>query len=201
MLSSWTTPLPQQTQEPLIKSLAEDCMRLALHIISWAGFGIKLKWPKRVSETSYDESLSPDETLGLGHTMSFQSSLHYLLEYCYVILASPNWYLKYTPVKMHRVADKAYYEWDLYMREMIEEKQKEIEIGTARGDIMGALVRANDGGRGSKGEPVLCEQDVIGNTFVSCTWDGTGFIYADDFYDRLLFWQAMRRQQILRSTH
>jgi len=169
MLNSWITPLPGSTQSPTIKTLSEDSMRLALHIIAWAGFRQKLKWPTRISENKYDEKATGDEKLEKGHKMNFQAAIHTVLVNIYLILGVPRLYLKYTPVKSHRQVYEAYIEFGSYLEEMVANRKQEMDDGIGPvGDILSALVRGYyNGEKAEKGDTVLSEKEVLGNCFVS----------------------------------
>lgn len=74
-----------------------DAMRLALHVISRVGFGLRLLWPgdeatenNDIKQTVYT-SLEPSE----GHTMSFERALSTLLENVSWVLLVPGWILIY----------------------------------------------------------------------------------------------------------
>lgn len=54
----------------LVQHVAEDTMRFSLHVISRAGFGVRLSWPHE------PEQSKP----GKGHTMSYKDALGTLLE-------------------------------------------------------------------------------------------------------------------------
>jgi len=55
----------------LVKNVSEDTMRLSLHVISRAGFGVRLSWPHE----------SKQEKTSKGHTMSYKDALGTLLEH------------------------------------------------------------------------------------------------------------------------
>ncbi|KAF8472033.1 cytochrome P450 [Kalaharituber pfeilii] len=170
LLDHWVTPIAPSMEPPDIRTLSDDCMRLAFHVISWAGFRLKLTWPKRVSGKSFDELPSPDKTIEQGHSMSFQSALHYVLVWIFLLVGAPKLYMQSTPYKPHRTAWKAFKEWGVYMNEMIAERKRELENGMVEtGDIMGALVGAYYSGveeKGEKEKPMITKQEVIGNTFI-----------------------------------
>jgi len=169
MLNGWITPIPGSNQTPTIRNLSDDSMRVALHVIAWAGFRQKLKWPTRISEDTYDEKASEDEKLEKGHKMSFQAAIHNVLVNVYLILGAPRLYLKYTPIKSHRRAYDAYMEFGTYLKEMVANKKQEMENGTAAvGDILSALVKGYcNGEKAEGGEAIITEQEVLGNCFVS----------------------------------
>ena len=168
MLRSWVTPLAPHSQSPTVRTLADDCMRIALHVIGWAGFRQKFRWPRRVSESEYDEKPSEDEKLEKGHKMSFQAAIHLVLVNIFLILGLPRFYLRSSPVASHREAFLAFVEFENYLNELVETRAKEMRDGTIpMGDILSALVRSyHSSVKGEEREPVITEREVLGNCFV-----------------------------------
>ena len=80
MIGSWFDG-PQATESRTLKTIAEDAMRLSLHIISRAGFGVPLEWPKNGGQT--------EEKLENGHTMTYTDALGSLLHNILWLLALP----------------------------------------------------------------------------------------------------------------
>lgn len=87
MIKGW---MGDQTESsPTINTIAEDCMRLSLHVISCAGFGVNLNWPG--SENGGKRPLAnghlyptaakgpEDPEFGPDHNMSYTDALHSLL--------------------------------------------------------------------------------------------------------------------------
>lgn len=79
-----------------IRSVPADTMRVALHIISMVGFGVRLLWPGETAEekhkiggVDYGSSEPPP-----GHTMSFAHALELLLENLLWVLLMPKWLLR-----------------------------------------------------------------------------------------------------------
>jgi hypothetical protein len=84
MLASWVGP---DGKGKTIDSVAGDTMRLSLHVMSRAGLGQKMTWPK--GTTNGEQS----EKIPAGHTMSFTDSLTYLLDHVLLIMVLPKWFL------------------------------------------------------------------------------------------------------------
>lgn len=76
-------------------SLEHDTMRLALNIIGYVGFGMRLLWPGESLPEGTDPklakygSLEPSE----GHLMSFADTMAILLENILLLLLTPKWAL------------------------------------------------------------------------------------------------------------
>jgi hypothetical protein len=76
----------------LVGDLSKDTMRLSLHVISRAGFGVRCLWPgapeSEKVEGSMDSNLIPE-----GHEMSYTNSLETLLHRIIAVLILPDWLL------------------------------------------------------------------------------------------------------------
>ncbi|KFZ17158.1 hypothetical protein V502_04723 [Pseudogymnoascus sp. VKM F-4520 (FW-2644)] len=165
-----------------LNDIPADCMRVALHIISAMGFGVRLLWPGDVPNSEDKDSgliHMGDKPVG-GHTMSFEKALVTVLDDIFVLMLTPKWLLKIAPLKRAKRAWEAYKNWKLYMEELLQ-KKVEAELAGEKSlgmDIMGALVKsATDGGRpdqkkspgqleSNQGKPVLTDENIIGNSFV-----------------------------------
>ncbi|KAK1820087.1 hypothetical protein LTR12_005528 [Friedmanniomyces endolithicus] len=150
--------------------VAAQAMRLSLHVISKAGFGVRLPWPHEEVETKIPE----------GHTLSYKDALSSLLENIIVVMLTPTWLLGRSPLKIHKAANESFLEWGKYMRELYEQKKAELQTGESRDgmDLMGALVK----GAGITGETnghadpekaassgskqLLTDDEIFGNAFV-----------------------------------
>ncbi|KAK0301384.1 hypothetical protein LTS00_000533 [Friedmanniomyces endolithicus] len=151
-------------------NVAAQAMRLSLHVISKAGFGVRLPWPHEEVETKIPE----------GHTLSYKDALSSLLENIIVVMLTPTWLLGRSPLKIHKAANESFLEWGKYMRELYEQKKAELQTGESRDgmDLMGALVK----GAGITGETnghadpekaassgskqLLTDDEIFGNAFV-----------------------------------
>lgn len=156
-----------------LKDVAAQAMRLSLHVISRAGFGVRLQWPHEETD-----SLVPE-----GHTLSYKVALERLLLNIVVVMLTPKFILRNSPLKLHTTANEAYVEWGKYMRELYENKRKEVQIGETREgmDLMGALVkgagitaesldaqenRDPEKAAASMNKQLLTDEEILGNAFV-----------------------------------
>lgn len=156
-----------------LKDIAAQTMRLSLYVISRAGFGVKLDWPHEGSE----------KQLPKGHTLSYKDALEKLLQNIIVIMLTPKWLLRNSPLKLHKNANEAHVEWGKYMREMYQDKQSEVKAGETREgmDLMGAIVKGagmttetlNTNGNTDRekataaaGSQILTDDEILGNAFV-----------------------------------
>lgn len=163
-----------------VERIMDDTMRLSLHVISRAGFGRKLEWP-RMEDASEKGTQSHAEStkkiqnekaeIGEGHSMSFTYALHSLLKNILWAFLFNHQILKYGPLQAMRQAYAAYVEWGNYMREMVISKKAAIQSGKGMDemDIMGQLVKgqlsASDEESSSKDAP-LSDSEILGNAFV-----------------------------------
>ena len=171
MMTGWMGDNLQES--PPLKDIATQSMRLSLHVISRAGFGVQLKWPHEESETP----------IPAGHTLTYKDALETLLHNIIVVMLTPKPILRNSPLKLHNVANEAFVEWGKYMNEMYRDKCKEVQAGQSNKegmDLMGALVS----GAGltaevlneEKGDPekassqpnkqLLSDDEILGNAFV-----------------------------------
>ncbi|KAI5363679.1 putative cytochrome P450 [Septoria linicola] len=131
MMAGWLGK--DQNDSGAVLDVATESMRLSLHVISLAGFGVQLHWPHEGKVATVPE----------GHTMTYKDALETLLHNLITIVITPRWLLPRSPLKLHKTANEAYVEWGKYMREMYQAKRQEVRAGEGRGgmDLMGALVK------------------------------------------------------------
>lgn len=75
-----------------IYTLADDAMRLSLHVISRAGFGVRLEWPGSEADHANKDNKNggrPDFDLPDGHAMSYTEALGLCLHNIILILVTP----------------------------------------------------------------------------------------------------------------
>ncbi|KAH0537110.1 hypothetical protein FGG08_006071 [Glutinoglossum americanum] len=171
-----------------MKDLAGDTMRLPLHVISRAGFGVKLLWPGQEGEDLATENNVGSVAQGVGmssaeipegHTMSYRDALGTLLRHILWVLLMPRWLLRNSPLKVHKKSYVAYTEWGEYMRQLFEKKKAEILAEESREglDLMGSLVKGAGivadapGGDTEKRDSgptkqLLTDEEIMGNAFV-----------------------------------
>ena len=89
MVRSWTGKDGNSTRT--VTTIAHDAMRLSLHVISRAGFGVRLLWPddEEASRTGKAGEMSATN-LGTGHEMTYTEALETLLHNMLPIVAMPH---------------------------------------------------------------------------------------------------------------
>lgn len=93
MLSTWTGL--DGKQSPTISTVAEDTMRLSLHVISRAGFGVRLLWPHE--EAMDGDSATSSNKIPPGHSMAYKEALGTLLHNIIWVMLVPHWILGMGP--------------------------------------------------------------------------------------------------------
>ncbi|KAI4124496.1 MAG: hypothetical protein LQ338_004759 [Usnochroma carphineum] len=169
-----------------VYTVAQGCMRLSLHVISYAGFGVKLNWPgpddqghKETANGSIsptDEKEVKDPQFGPDHSMSYTDALSTLLHSMIWILVFPMNVLKILPIKGMKAAYTSYIEWGKYLRELFDKKKKDIATGRAQDkegmDLMGFLLKGAGitpeslSGKSPPQKKTLSDTEIMGNAFV-----------------------------------
>ena len=175
MLESWVGIDGKNNKT--IERIMDDTMRLSLHVISRAGFGRKLEWP-RAEANATESAVYTDpskiknqaDDIDPGHKMSYTYSLHCLLDNILLQFLLPRWLLSRLPFAKTRLANEAYHEWGQYMSEMVSRKKTEIAFSTDgyhQVDIIGQLVRGQTESKNAKSDlPPLTDSEILGNAFV-----------------------------------
>ncbi|KAL9602078.1 MAG: hypothetical protein Q9219_002074 [cf. Caloplaca sp. 3 TL-2023] len=170
-----------------VRTVAKDCMRLSLHVISCAGFGVHLDWPgienqekqatangnlyPKSEKTPEGPKFSPD------HTMNYTEALSTLLHSMVWILVLPMYLLKLLPFRGLQTAYNSYIEWGKYLQELFDNKKRDIATGEAQEgmDLMGFLLRGAGVTPESLKQPstektrpkqALSDAEIMGNAFV-----------------------------------
>lgn len=87
LVRMWTRP----DAKKIIESLEADTNRLALNIIGYVGFGLRLPWPGETLADEEDPTLAKygsHEALE-GHAMSFADAMQTILEHILILLIFP----------------------------------------------------------------------------------------------------------------
>ncbi|OIW23655.1 cytochrome P450 [Coniochaeta ligniaria NRRL 30616] len=168
LISEWLGP--DGKGHKTITTAEHDTMTLALNIIGYVGFGLRLLWPGQTLPPDIDPKLAKYGSLEppSGHTMSFAQALASTLEYLLVLLLVPWSVLKRLPFKWARNSWEAKENYMGYMDEFLQDKIAEVRQGEQPKDsmdIMGQLVRAKYGKSASESSE-LCDSDIIGNAFI-----------------------------------
>lgn len=71
-----------------VYDIAAATMRLSLHVISRAGFGVRLLWPHEEVEEKGKAGVLPE-----GHNLTYKDALSTLLENVISVMLLPRWFL------------------------------------------------------------------------------------------------------------
>lgn len=126
-------------------------MKIALHVITGAAFGVPFSW-----DSSSDE-ITPN------HKLSFLDSINELLHHLFALLLLPRSVLK-LPIKYLRETMDAYHEFGRYIRELLE-REKKSGKETDAPNLLSALARHAKSCQ-ETGEKGLSDDDIVGNTFI-----------------------------------
>ena len=96
MVDSWMNGDKESSKT--VRTVADDAMRLSLHVISRGGFGVRLEWPKKAEATENghvkgEAGKTTTTSMTEGHTMSFADALGSLLHNILPILIIPKFLL------------------------------------------------------------------------------------------------------------
>ena len=96
MVDSWMDGDKESSKT--IHTVADDTMRLSLHVISRAGFGVPLNWPAKAKATGNghdkdQEGNTSSASVPEGHTMSYADALGSLLRNLLPLLVFPGFLL------------------------------------------------------------------------------------------------------------
>lgn len=190
MLRMWTGPEGNTRKEPL-KTLQGDTMRLALNIISYVGFGMRLLWPGATHPAGTDPKVLKygSHEPSIGHELSFTDTMEFLLERLLVLLIFPRWFLReyflntlfdmlclykalmlwiteFLPFEKIKKAVLAYDEYVKYMNELLDEKIEDARKGDhIEGmDLMGQLAKSCFGTDNK--DATLTREEIISNAFI-----------------------------------
>ncbi|KAI1435535.1 cytochrome P450 [Xylaria sp. CBS 124048] len=163
-----------QTQKTAgrIDTIEQDTMSLALNIISYVGFGLRLVWPGQPLPADTDSRMAKYASFDppAGHTLTFRAAISGVLEQLLVLLMTPPILLNNIPHPKFKIAKEARENYDLYMREFIQDKVQDVrrgdkEIGM---DIMGSLVKTSYEEKQDNGKAGvrLNDSEIIGNAFI-----------------------------------
>ncbi|KAJ2982043.1 hypothetical protein NUW58_g6530 [Xylaria curta] len=153
-------------------SVEHDTMSLALNIISYVGFGLRLVWPGQPLSDDADSKMAKYASLEppQGHTLTFSESIGGILEHLLPLLLTPTFILNNAPIRVLKEAKKAKENYDLYMQEFLQEKVKDVRRGEKDigMDIMGSLVATSYQDKQDRGKAgiQMNDSEIIGNAFI-----------------------------------
>lgn len=169
MIAKWLGP--DGTGGQTIRTAEQETMTLALNVIAYVGFGLRLLWPGQTLPADTDPNLAKYGSTEPppGHTMSFAHALESTLEHLLVLLIVPWPVLERLPFRWARTSWEAKKNYVAYMDEFLRDKIAEVRQGDQPKDsmdLMGQLVRAKYGKSDSDGGSELSDSDIIGNAFI-----------------------------------
>ncbi|KAK6217553.1 cytochrome P450 [Colletotrichum tabaci] len=179
MTQKWLGPDGRSRQT--VETLDHDTMRLALNIISYVGFGMRLLWPGQALPEGTDPKLVKYSSLEAppGHIMSFVDAIAEMLEHILVLLLVPHKILKMLPFNYTKKAIDSHDSYVQYIDELMQDKIEDLQNGDrgdAGMDLMGQLVRSKYGDVAAHGSingvlskskvPQLSKSEISGNTFI-----------------------------------
>lgn len=126
-------------------------MKIALHVITAAGYGYPMEWEASGEVPS-------------GHLMSFRKSIHITLDNLVTLAAIPRW----LPSRQIRTAAEACEELGKYMRGLIDLGKQRKQPGNSRNanNILQALVQHSGESSGNEKSRVLTDDEIVGNAFI-----------------------------------
>ncbi|MCJ1312350.1 hypothetical protein MMC25_006024 [Agyrium rufum] len=156
ILSHWRSLHPEEGT----KDIVESTRILALHVLSFAGFGQKSEFGSATGK------------LGSEHRMAYRDALQLILQNIIMLAIFPQDFLrsKWLPRKFRDVG-KAAHEYKIYMDEMLSQERALISNRTPGGEnLLSALIRASDAAEKSaaSGAPLkgLSDREIYGNIFM-----------------------------------
>lgn len=159
------------TKGETLTTVEHDTMRLALNIIGYVGFGLRLPWPNQKMTDEFNPKYGSIEA-PQGFSYSFIDTMAQLLDNLLMLLLVPNWLLKVLPIKRVQMAVNSRKDYEKYLNELLDQKIEEAAKGERDEegmDLMGQLVRSsyevNDNKSGAK-SGTLTRNEIMGNAFV-----------------------------------
>jgi len=139
-----------------------DCMSLALHVISAAGFGIPMKFTDTEEEPAEGVELFTDgHTPPEGFTFSFRQALHFIttnmLQHTFIGLL-PQWIPKewFSYIRMHQ---HAHTDFSRYLKEMVTRSHASQGETSNLLDLLVAAEKTSD-------DTALTLPELMGNIFI-----------------------------------
>ncbi|CAK7220772.1 hypothetical protein SBRCBS47491_004300 [Sporothrix bragantina] len=189
MVAKWNETA--RSDSPTITTIEKDTMTLALNIIGYVGFGLRLTWPgESVPEDTDPRMLKyGSQAPPPGHSMTFANSVELVLHHIIMLLLTPTPLLRFLSLfmKSARAAYEANDNYVRYMREFLDDKiavaKEDAERGQCSGDggmdLMGQLVRGRYDSEENKAKSTI-EKKTAEISNGSATAAKTDSILTDD---------------------
>ncbi|KAF4554312.1 Cytochrome P450-like protein 68 [Elsinoe fawcettii] len=141
MIRSW------EQRGSVVSAVTDDTLRLSLHVISRAGFGIKNVWPGLEDgiEGEQEQDVLDAEELQLHHSMTFMQAMEGVLDHLLQLLIIPLKVMSRLPFKTMRDAYRCHTEWTQYLEDLYSIKLRNLTSGTHTNDtrsfdLMGNMI-------------------------------------------------------------
>ncbi|KAJ3048626.1 hypothetical protein HK097_010371 [Rhizophlyctis rosea] len=134
--------------------VSADMMKLALHVISAAGFGKYIDWD---ADEGYEGKKA---AIPAGHRLSFVDALQTSVENINLKLVVPKWAYN-LPIKKLEETQVAFEEFGAYLTDLIRAADATKE--DQKDNLLSSLVEATRAGNEGQG---LSESEVLGNVFI-----------------------------------
>jgi len=126
MLASFTHDIGGKSSlaghEPVIEDLAHWVLKLALNVIATAGFDIQIPW------STHSVEAGDLATVSSSGRMSLQQNVPILMENLALLVMSPWWMLRWSPIPLQKRLNRASNEFVAYMNEIFLGHQAESEM-------------------------------------------------------------------------
>ncbi|KAH8202808.1 hypothetical protein TruAng_002971 [Truncatella angustata] len=158
-----------------IKTVEDDTMTLMLHIIGYAGFGLRLLWSDESLPADTDPKVARFSSLepSSGYSLNFKDALAGVLHGIIPLLLLPRWLMRVLPFKGTRSAFASENNLVKYFDQFVQDKIADTKEGKPEKgmNIMGMLVRTSYGDEASSDKKQskltrLQDSEIIGNAFV-----------------------------------
>ncbi|KAM0808976.1 putative Cytochrome P450 [Seiridium cardinale] len=173
LLKQWLGPDGKDRRT--IKTIEDDTMTLMLHIIGYAGFGLRFLWSDQKLPADIDPRLAKYSALEppSGHSLNFKDALAGTLHHIIPLVILPRWLMRVLPFQNIRSAIKSENNLLKYFDEFVKDKVEDTKEGKPEEgmNIMGMLVRTSYGDQAPASEKEtkltrLRDSEIIGNAFV-----------------------------------
>ena len=133
-------------------SLLRETLRVALNVMSGAGYGFPLEW----------ESCTE---INVGHQMSFHESILFTLDNLVILFSVPRFFSG-LPIKHLQKTNLASTELGRYLQELVDLARSRHEKSSQNDSILNALVARSAEVQEHSKERVLRDDEIVGNAFI-----------------------------------
>lgn len=158
-----------------IKTVEDDTMTLMLHIIGYAGFGLRFLWSGQSLPADTDPKLAKYSSLEPPdkYSLNFKEALAGVLHHIIPLVLLPRWLMRLLPFQKIKLATKSENNLIRYLDQFVQDKIEDTKQGKPEPgmNIMGMLVRTSYGDQVPEAKKDtkltrLQDSEIIGNAFV-----------------------------------